>query len=264
MIKHRAVRAVACTLLAAAGCQQTDGTRQKRLADGPDITLDSIIQYQTIVGWEANSQSGEADFPNFPQYSDQLFDLAIDSLGITRIRLEAWSGIENTRSYWLDFQAGRMDYRTWRCHRFATINDNADPDSINWSGFHFDAMDTTVVRVVLPLVKRMQARGEKLYINLTYDSFILQCPTATYHHDNIAEYAEFALAVHDDLQGKGIGTHLMKRLIEIARDRGVRGFTGYVLADNSRMMNLFNQIGIPVESTLENGIYTVVIRFHGA
>jgi L-amino acid N-acyltransferase YncA len=73
--------------------------------------------------------------------------------------------------------------------------------------------------------------------------------------------AEVAFTIHDDLPCRGIGTWLLQRLIETARPRGIRGFVGYVLSSNVRMLNLFHRCGFPVESTLETGIYTVTIRF---
>ena len=53
----------------------------------------------------------------------------------------------------------------------------------------------------------------------------------------------------------------MKRLVEIARARGVRGFVGSVLSGNVRMLNLFHRSGFPVTSTLDQGEYTVTIQF---
>jgi acyl-CoA hydrolase/GNAT superfamily N-acetyltransferase len=79
--------------------------------------------------------------------------------------------------------------------------------------------------------------------------------------DRSTGLAEVAFTIHDDLQCRGIGTWLLQRLIEIARPRGIRGFVGYVLSSNVRMLNLFHRCGLPVESTLETGIYTVTIRF---
>jgi acyl-CoA hydrolase/GNAT superfamily N-acetyltransferase len=82
-----------------------------------------------------------------------------------------------------------------------------------------------------------------------------------YARDRATGLAEVALTVHDDLQGKGIGTWLLRRLIDIARERGVQGFVGYVLVGNVRMLNLFHKSGLPVKSTLAHGTYTVTIRF---
>jgi len=82
-----------------------------------------------------------------------------------------------------------------------------------------------------------------------------------YELDPSTGLAEVAFTVHDDLQARGIGTWLMKRLVDVARARGVRGFVGSVLAGNVKMLNLFHRSGFPVTSTLDQGEYTVTIMF---
>jgi acyl-CoA hydrolase/GNAT superfamily N-acetyltransferase len=82
-----------------------------------------------------------------------------------------------------------------------------------------------------------------------------------YSLDPSTNLAEVAFTVHDDLQGRGIGTWLLDRLIGIAKARGVAGFVGYVLSGNNRMLNMFHRAGVPVTSTLEEGIYTVTLKF---
>ena len=79
--------------------------------------------------------------------------------------------------------------------------------------------------------------------------------------DRATGLAEVAFTVHDELQARGIGTWLLSRLIGVARERGVRGFTAYVLSDNIRMLNVFHRAGFPIVSTLEGGIYTITLRF---
>lgn len=82
-----------------------------------------------------------------------------------------------------------------------------------------------------------------------------------YARDRATHLADVALVVHDDYQGRGIGTRLLNRLMEIARNAGIAGFSGYVLAGNTRMLNLFLKSGEPVESTLDGGVYSVALRF---
>jgi len=84
---------------------------------------------------------------------------------------------------------------------------------------------------------------------------------ARYALDRATGFAEVAFTVHDDLQGKGIGTWLLHRLIEIARARGIQGFVAYVLRDNIRMLNVFQKCGLPVQSTLHEGVMTITLRF---
>ncbi len=54
---------------------------------------------------------------------------------------------------------------------------------------------------------------------------------------------EFALAVSDDFQRKGIGRHLMQRLMTVAHDRGLEVMEGEVLTSNSKMLKLMERLG---------------------
>jgi hypothetical protein len=163
------------------------------------LTLDDSIQFQTMTGWEATDQLGQ-ELSDFGLYKDTLYDQAVNDLGINRIRLEVRSAIENPQDYWAQFRNGQIDHATWRCLRYSTVNDNSNPSAINSSGFQFSELDFKVANVVLPLKQRLEARGEKLFINLEYVAFTNQirgsgCSASLqYIHDDPAEYAEFMLA----------------------------------------------------------------------
>ena len=55
--------------------------------------------------------------------------------------------------------------------------------------------------------------------------------------------AEIAVAVADDWQGQGIGTELLHRLADRAREEGIGRFTALMLADNQPMMHLLDDLG---------------------
>jgi RimJ/RimL family protein N-acetyltransferase len=57
------------------------------------------------------------------------------------------------------------------------------------------------------------------------------------------ELAELAVAVTDDWQGKGIGSELLHRLTDRARDEGVKRFSGTILEENRPMRGLFAELG---------------------
>jgi acetyltransferase len=57
------------------------------------------------------------------------------------------------------------------------------------------------------------------------------------------ERAEYAILVRHDLTGLGLGTHLMQRIIELARRRGIGELWGDVLAENTRMLELCRELG---------------------
>jgi len=64
-----------------------------------------------------------------------------------------------------------------------------------------------------------------------------------YYLDPETGAAEFAIAVGDPWQGQGLGYHLMRRLIDVARQSGVRRLTGQVLHENAGMLRLVKGLG---------------------
>ena len=58
--------------------------------------------------------------------------------------------------------------------------------------------------------------------------------------------AEYAIAVRSDWKGRGLGYLLMTRLIDIARQRGIRKLVGEVLRENAPMLNMCRELGFVV------------------
>jgi len=85
---------------------------------------------------------------------------------------------------------------------------------------------------------------------------------ARYDLEPATGYAEVALVVRDEWQGRGVGTALFRRLAQVASSRGVLGFTAEVLVSNGRMLSLFNKSGYWVESKFEAGVHQLDIHFH--
>jgi acetyltransferase len=75
---------------------------------------------------------------------------------------------------------------------------------------------------------------------------------ARYLIDAEGRTCEFALVVADEFQGRGIGSALMKALIETARDRGLSAMTGEVLTENRNMLELVRELGFSVERHSED------------
>ncbi|GAB4169280.1 MAG: hypothetical protein Fur0039_07990 [Rhodocyclaceae bacterium] len=70
---------------------------------------------------------------------------------------------------------------------------------------------------------------------------------------------EFAIAVDDAWQGRGVAGLLMAHLMEAARAHGFRTMMGVVLADNHRMLRFVRQLGFTCErSDGDPHIWTVV------
>lgn len=65
------------------------------------------------------------------------------------------------------------------------------------------------------------------------------------------EIAEIAMVVRHDRQLHGIGTALLARLVEIARDHGVRTFVAEVLLENITMLKVIAETGLPTVRSRE-------------
>ncbi|MFZ5750060.1 MAG: hypothetical protein ACOY5U_03245 [Pseudomonadota bacterium] len=186
-------RLARAALLAAAGALGTPVAVTPAAAEPVRVSVDPSVRFQTIHGWEATANLLWED--DLDGYRDEVFDRLLDEVGITRIRLEVFSGAENTDRSFRRHLAGEITEPEWRRRRFATVNDDADPFHINPAGFDFADLDWRVDNVVLPLMQRAEARGMRLDINLCYVAFTDQMGAGgTYLHTDPEEYAEFILA----------------------------------------------------------------------
>ena len=168
------------------------------------IDVDPTVQYQTISGWEGHVQAGqlECDPAAFASYRDPLLDRVVSELGLNRVRLEFRSGMENPVDFFAQFRAGRISYGAWRDSWFIPVNDNADPNVANPAGFQWAWFDHNIDQVVNPLRQRLQARGEQLFVNLTFVDFWQQAVKPFQIMRSPAEYAELALMTFQHIQSK--------------------------------------------------------------
>jgi hypothetical protein len=165
-----------------------------------EIGLDPQQHFQTFRAWEATIELLWTE--KFDAHRDEIYDRLFDEVGITRLRLEMFSGDENTTRSFERFLSHDIDMAGWRARRYATVNDDADPNHINWAGFDFADLDWRVEKVLLPLQDRARKRGQKLEVNLTYVAFTKQIVNGSYIHTDPEEYAEFVLAAFLHLQDK--------------------------------------------------------------
>ena len=55
--------------------------------------------------------------------------------------------------------------------------------------------------------------------------------------------AEFAILISDSWQAKGLGTQLLKMLLEVAKRERVRRVVGHILPENTAMKSVSEQLG---------------------
>jgi len=83
---------------------------------------------------------------------------------------------------------------------------------------------------------------------------------ARYMTNPDGETCEFALVVADAWHHKGLGTRLMRRLMEIAAARGLTAIEGEVLAQNADMLRLMKELGFASRASPEDPDVRVVNR----
>lgn len=87
---------------------------------------------------------------------------------------------------------------------------------------------------------------------------------ARYHvMDEASDSAEFAVVVSDLYQRRGLGTHLMKRLMEYAQAQGICTFIGFAHSGNMRLLRFVQRSGLPIERKLKDGVWEVRVNLNG-
>lgn len=175
-------------------------------AFGQTITVGST-SYQTMKGWQVSGDTGVLEYPNA---SVNWHDAALDdnvALGINYPRIGLHSGAaENSTDYYGAFLANGEDKGTGSgttlfsavtSNWYVPVNDNADPNSINASGFKWSLLDAQMDNIIVPMKAKLAARGEDMFWMVTYIHF----STSNQLHVNTpAEYGELILATWQHLE----------------------------------------------------------------
>ena len=72
--------------------------------------------------------------------------------------------------------------------------------------------------------------------------------------------AEFAIVIEDAAQGHGLGSEMMRQLIAVAREEGLRELHGDVQADNLVMCRMFCDLGFALTPTSDPTIYRAHLK----
>jgi RimJ/RimL family protein N-acetyltransferase len=72
--------------------------------------------------------------------------------------------------------------------------------------------------------------------------------------------AEVAFTVVDKYQGQGIGAALMRHLVLLARDGGLKELVAEVLPENTPMLKVFEKSGLELSTTQQAGVVHVTLQ----
>lgn len=73
--------------------------------------------------------------------------------------------------------------------------------------------------------------------------------------------AEAAFALIDDYQASGIGSALLRHLVAIGREAGLRELVAEVLSDNLSMLRVFERSGLAMTTKREGPVVHVTLRY---
>jgi len=77
---------------------------------------------------------------------------------------------------------------------------------------------------------------------------------AAYEFSGKPGVAEVAFAVPDDVHGRGVASLLLEHLVWLARQRDLRAFVAETLAENSAMLRVFADAGLPAKRRISSGV----------
>ena len=132
----------------------------------------------------------------------------------------------------------------WR--RFHAHVDNMDDARLHQSAKELAAVDNrTLGGAVLALIVHPDQPGREELIGVARLARDPNTPTSP--------EAEAAVVVRDDFQQQGIGTALLVRLTELARNMGVTTLLATVQSDNERMLDVLRWLNLPRTEQVSHG-----------
>jgi len=75
--------------------------------------------------------------------------------------------------------------------------------------------------------------------------------------------AEFDIVVHDEFQGKGLGTLLTQHMIDIAREKGLKKIHLKTSTENKRAIHTYKKLGFKIEGVLEKEHFHHLTKEYG-
>ncbi len=159
--------------------------------------------------------------------------------------------------------SSRHTFREGLDVRFRAIKPS---DEENMRRLFYRFSDKTVYYRYFTVIKVMPHSRMQAYVNIDYNRVmsvvgIVGEPDqeriiaeARYVRAPQIPEAEIAIVVDENYTGSGIATYLYKMLIRLARERGIKAFTGEVLSSNTGIKRVLEKGGLTVTATMHHGI----------
>lgn len=105
---------------------------------------------------------------------------------------------------------------------------------------------------------------QQIFVAMVDDQIVGNATYRSYTRERMMHQAEIAMSVRRDYWGRGIGSHLLQRMIEEMHVHGIDLVTLIVLEDNRRAIELYKRFGFSEYGELEryfkvDGVYRTAI-----
>jgi RimJ/RimL family protein N-acetyltransferase len=99
----------------------------------------------------------------------------------------------------------------------------------------------------LPILAVLREGGRERIVGTASLSFHSQ--------EAVRHKAELGITVHDDVQNQGLGVHMIRHLLELARKKNLKKVYLRVHTENSRALHVYEKCGFRIEAKLEKEDY---------
>ena len=118
--------------------------------------------------------------------------------------------------------------------------------------FHFLNLDARTAHDRLAQVCHVDYARERVLVAESGDGEIVAVGRLT--RDEPTDDSEFALLVSDAWQDRGIGSELLRRLVQLAREVGIHRVVGDILSENQGMQEVCRALGFELKYSLEDHV----------
>jgi RimJ/RimL family protein N-acetyltransferase len=130
----------------------------------------------------------------------------------------------------------------WR--RFHVLADNVSPEEVRRRALEMADVDNRTYQGAVVAVAGDRDNGEIIgVVRLSRPPGQPDSPEA-----------EAAVVVRDDYHGQGVGTHLLRQLVPLARRMKVRTIVAVFQPDNENAIRLFRNLGLPYKMVVTQGV----------
>jgi RimJ/RimL family protein N-acetyltransferase len=81
-------------------------------------------------------------------------------------------------------------------------------------------------------------------------------------HPRRKDSGDLIIYLHQDFHNRGLGTVMLGRLLESAREQGMHRISLHVIADNRRAVHVYQKLGFKIEGTMKDSYFGEDRKYH--